>query len=231
MIISVEDNDNLLILGLIIISDDEDEITDNREDNEFGFFIIILDEDIEVVNFDSKFDVSKDIFDDEINEFNDWDIFLSSDNGIVLWIVVGVYSKAVFILGLVNKEVFWIFFIVVGIIFRVVGILFLRVVDINLGFVEVINDCLDNDLGIDENIDDLNNDVENKSFWLNDKELVFWVDDSNNDEYGEVIIVVIGVKNKVVNNCVVCNIEVSGIFIVVWDKVFEKHIFSSSLKV
>jgi hypothetical protein len=45
------------------------------------------------------------------------------------------------------------------------------------------------------------------------------------------IIVVIGVNKKVVNNCVVCNIVVSGIIIVVWGKAFEKHIFSSSLKV
>jgi hypothetical protein len=55
--------------------------------------------------------------------------------------------------------------IVVGILFRVVGILFLRVVDMfNLGFVEFINDCLNNDLGIDENIDALDIVVGNETF-------------------------------------------------------------------
>jgi hypothetical protein len=80
MIISVEDNGNFLILGLILNSDEEVELSVNSEDKEFDFFNIILDVDID----DSKFDVSKDIFDDEINEFNDCDIILSSDNGTVL---------------------------------------------------------------------------------------------------------------------------------------------------
>jgi hypothetical protein len=68
MIISFEGNVNLLILVLVLISEEKYGLSDNNKDNEFDFFTIILDVEIEVVNFKSKFDFFKDIIVDEINE-------------------------------------------------------------------------------------------------------------------------------------------------------------------